>query len=141
MQLKRANQKMDSQDMELTMDMMAVLSFDTDRITECESTEKLANRLLLNTLEDLKIETVAIRKLVKERRGQNAEGTQKIIDLLDKFKRFAGIDQVNVLDDPLPCNRSLKKCTSIAIPFEFLCPITLEIMRDPVIVATGQVHL
>ncbi|KAL8202116.1 hypothetical protein R6Q57_011263 [Mikania cordata] len=140
MQLKRAKQQMDSQDMELTMDMRAVLSFYDDQIAECESIEKLANRLPLNTLEDLRIETVAIRKLVKERRGQNAEGTQNIIDLLDKFKRFAGIEQVNVLDDPLPCNRSLRKCTSIAIPFEFLCPITLEIMRDPVIVATGQTY-
>ncbi|KAI3797059.1 hypothetical protein L1987_39749 [Smallanthus sonchifolius] len=140
MQLKRAKQRIDSQDMELTMDMRAVLSFDNARIAECESIEKLANRLPLNTLEDLRIETVAIRKLVKERRGHNAQGTQNIIDLLDRFKRFAGIEQVNVLDDPVPCNRSLQKCASIAIPFEFLCPITLEIMRDPVIVATGQTY-
>ncbi|KAI7740901.1 hypothetical protein M8C21_027218 [Ambrosia artemisiifolia] len=140
MQLKRAKQRIDSQDMELTMDMRAVLSFDSDRIAECESIEKLANRLPLNTLEDLRIETVAIRKLVKERRGQNAQGTQNIIDLLDRFKRFAGIEQVNVLDEPVRRNRSLQKCTSIAIPFEFLCPITLEIMRDPVIVATGQTY-
>ncbi|KAM0014671.1 putative adaptor protein Cbl domain superfamily [Helianthus debilis subsp. tardiflorus] len=140
MQLKRAKQSKDTQDMELTMDMRAVLSYDNDRIAECKSIEKLANRLSLNTLEDLRIETVAIRKLVKERRGQNAEGTQNIIDLLDRFKRFAGIEQVNVLEDPVPCNRTLQKSTSIAIPFEFLCPITLEIMRDPVIVATGQTY-
>nr|XP_043634931.1 U-box domain-containing protein 15-like [Erigeron canadensis] len=138
MQLKRAQQRTDSQDMELTNDIMEVLYFDTDRITECESIKKLANKLSLNALDELRVETGAIRKLVKERRGQNAEGTQKIIDLLDRFKRLAGIEQVNVLDDPVPCNRSLKKCTSIAIPFEFLCPITLEIMRDPVIIATGQ---
>lgn len=140
MQLKRAKKQMDSQDMELTNDMISVLTFDNDRIIECDSISKLANKLSLNSLEELRIETVAVRKLVKERRGQNAEGTQKIIDLLDKFKRFAGIEQVNVLDDPVPCNRSLRKCTSIAIPFEFLCPITLEIMRDPVIVATGQTY-
>ncbi|PWA40284.1 zinc finger, RING/FYVE/PHD-type, Armadillo-type fold protein [Artemisia annua] len=140
MQLKKAKQRMDSQDMELTTDMRAVLAADSDRIMECDSIKKLANRLSLNSLDELRIETVAIRKLVKERRGQNAEGTQKIIDLLDRFKRFAGIEQVNVLDDPVPCNRSLQKCTSIAIPFDFLCPITLEIMRDPVIIATGQTY-
>ncbi|KVI07695.1 hypothetical protein Ccrd_013935 [Cynara cardunculus var. scolymus] len=131
MQLKRAKQRTDSQDMELIMDMMAVLSFDSDRIAECDGIKRLASKLSLNTLEDLKIETVAIRKLVKERRGQNAEGTQKIMNLLDKFKRLAGIEQANVLDDPVPCNRSLQKCTSLTIPYEFLCPITLEIMRDP----------
>ncbi|XP_071702897.1 U-box domain-containing protein 15-like [Rutidosis leptorrhynchoides] len=142
MQLKRAKQRIDidSQDIELTKDMMTVLYFDSDRIIECDSVKKLAEKLCLNSLEELRIETVAIRKLVKERKGQNAEGTQKILDLLDRFKRFAGIEQVNVLDDPVPSNRSLRKCTSIAIPFEFLCPITLEIMRDPVIVATGQTY-
>ena len=32
-----------------------------------------------------------------------------------------------------------QKPDSVAIPEDFLCPISLEIMRDPVIVATGQV--
>lgn len=30
---------------------------------------------------------------------------------------------------------------AVAIPDDFLCPISLEIMRDPVIVATGQVNI
>lgn len=33
----------------------------------------------------------------------------------------------------------VKKSEAIAIPEDFLCPISLELMRDPVIVATGQV--
>ncbi|CAI9768116.1 unnamed protein product [Fraxinus pennsylvanica] len=33
-----------------------------------------------------------------------------------------------------------KKPDSPVIPFDFLCPISLEIMRDPVIVATGQTY-
>lgn len=32
------------------------------------------------------------------------------------------------------------KPDSVAIPEDFLCPISLEIMRDPVIVATGQTY-
>lgn len=32
-----------------------------------------------------------------------------------------------------------KKPEAIIIPEDFLCPISLELMRDPVIVATGQV--
>lgn len=32
-----------------------------------------------------------------------------------------------------------KKIESPIIPVDFLCPISLELMRDPVIVATGQV--
>ena len=33
----------------------------------------------------------------------------------------------------------VKKPEAIVIPEDFLCPISLELMRDPVIVATGQV--
>ncbi|KAK9750358.1 hypothetical protein RND81_02G190700 [Saponaria officinalis] len=33
-----------------------------------------------------------------------------------------------------------KKSDSLVIPEDFLCPISLEIMRDPVIVATGQTY-
>lgn len=32
-----------------------------------------------------------------------------------------------------------KKSDAPAIPVDFLCPISLELMRDPVIVSTGQV--
>ncbi|XP_065856259.1 U-box domain-containing protein 11-like [Euphorbia lathyris] len=34
----------------------------------------------------------------------------------------------------------LKKADAPAIPDDFLCPISLELMRDPVIVATGQTY-
>lgn len=33
----------------------------------------------------------------------------------------------------------LKKPDAVIIPDDFLCPISLELLRDPVIVATGQV--
>lgn len=41
------------------------------------------------------------------------------------------------------CTKSVdenKKIDSPVIPVDFLCPISLELMRDPVIVATGQVR-
>ncbi|KAF7808772.1 U-box domain-containing protein 11-like [Senna tora] len=34
----------------------------------------------------------------------------------------------------------VKKSEAIVIPEDFLCPISLELMRDPVIVATGQTY-
>uniref|UniRef100_A0A5B7AH79 RING-type E3 ubiquitin transferase n=1 Tax=Davidia involucrata TaxID=16924 RepID=A0A5B7AH79_DAVIN len=139
-QLRRAKMRTDTQDMELAMDMMVVLSpKNDDRNADSASIERLANKLSLHTVEDLKTETIAISKLVKERGGQNAESTQQIIDLLNKFKRIAGVEENNVLDDPI-VPKTLEKCPSLAIPHEFLCPITLEIMTDPVIVATGQTY-
>lgn len=35
----------------------------------------------------------------------------------------------------------VKSPDGVSIPDDFLCPISLEIMRDPVIVSTGQVFL
>lgn len=137
-QIRRARSRADTQDMEFTMDVMVALSTENDRNADAASVERLANKLALRTVEELKAETLAVRKLVKERRGHNAEGTQQITDLLKKFQKFASVPETGVLDDPL-MPKTRKKCASVAIPHEFLCPITLEIMTDPVIVATGQV--
>ncbi|KAA8537410.1 hypothetical protein F0562_026903 [Nyssa sinensis] len=138
-QLRRAKRRTDTQDMELAMDMMVLSTKDDDRNVDSASIERLANKLSLHTVEDLKTETIAIRKLVKERGGQHAESTQQIIDLLNRFKQIVGVEETNVLDDPV-MPKTLEKCPSLAIPHEFLCPITLEIMTDPVIIATGQTY-
>ncbi|XVF00768.1 hypothetical protein REPUB_Repub04eG0029800 [Reevesia pubescens] len=136
MQLKRAKRRTDTQDMELAMDMMVVFSKKDDRNADIAILERLANKLELHTIADLKAETAAIGKLVKHRGGQN-ETIQQILALLGKFKQISGIDETVSLDGPIS-TRTLQRCQSSVIPHEFLCPITLEIMTDPVIVATGQ---
>ncbi|XP_022762255.1 U-box domain-containing protein 15-like [Durio zibethinus] len=138
MQLKRAKRRTDTQDMELAMDMMVVLSKEDDRNADRAILERLTNKLELHTIADLKAETAAIRKLVKQRGGQT-ETIQQILDLLGKFKLIAGIDETVSLDGPISTG-TLHRCQSSLIPHEFLCPITLEIMADPVIVATGQTY-
>lgn len=137
-QLTRAKRRADTQDIELAMDLMVVFSKkNDDRNADHAILERLANKLELHTIADLKEETVAVRKLVK-RRGQNAESLQQIKDLLEKFKEIAGFEEDSILDGPVS-SKSLQRCQSSLIPHEFLCPITLEIMTDPVIVASGQV--
>ncbi|URD96159.1 U-box domain-containing protein 15 [Musa troglodytarum] len=138
-QLRRAKRRTDTQDMELAMDLMVVISKRDDRNADGAIIERLAKNLELQTLPDLRAETMAIKKLIKERCGQNGESTQQIIDLLNKFKQTAGIEDTNGLSDvTLP--KYLEKCPSLMIPNDFLCPISLEIMMDPVIVATGQTY-
>ncbi|PKI55113.1 hypothetical protein CRG98_024404 [Punica granatum] len=139
-QLRRAKRRTDTQDIELAMDMMVVFSKKDDRNADSAIIERLAKKLDLHTAEDLKNETLAIRKLVKERGAQTMESTQQIIDLLNKFKEIVGVEITNVLEDPSVPNKMLEKLPSLVIPHEFLCPITLEIMTDPVIVASGQTY-
>lgn len=136
-QLNRAKRRTDTQDIELAVDMMVVSSKTDERNADIAIIERLAKKLDLHTVEDLKIETIAVRNLAKKR-GQTSESTQQIIELLDKFKQVVGMEVTNVLDDPVK-SKTLAKSLSLVIPHEFLCPITLQIMRDPVIIANGQV--
>ncbi|XVF63534.1 hypothetical protein PTKIN_Ptkin09bG0094400 [Pterospermum kingtungense] len=135
-QLTRAKRRTDTQDIELAVDMMVVSSKTDERNADIAIIERLAKKLELHTVEDLKIETIAIKNLAKER-GQTSESTQQIIELLNKFKQIVGMEVTDVLDDPFK-SKTLVKARSLVIPNEFLCPITLQIMRDPVIVANGQ---
>lgn len=135
-QLRRARRRTDTQDIELAMDMMVVFSDEDDRNADSAIVERLAKKLELHSVEDLEVETVAVGNLARERKGQQSESTQKIIDLLNKFKKIAGMEETSVLND-MP--KMLQRSTSLVIPHEFLCPITLEIMTDPVIIASGQV--
>lgn len=135
MQLRRAKRRTESQDMELAMDMMVVFSRTDERTADDAIIERLAKKLELHTPADLKAEAMAIRKLVKAK-GKNA--TQQVVHLLEKIKQISGVDESSVLDGPALV-RCLEKSKSLLIPHEFLCPISLEIMADPVIIATGQV--
>ncbi|CAL5013073.1 unnamed protein product [Urochloa decumbens] len=139
-QLMRSRKRTDTQDMELSMDIMVILqNNEEERNADRAILERLAKKLELQTLAELRAETKAIKKIINERNGQQADSTKQIIDLLNRFKEIAGIDEKNVLGD-VSMPKSLDKCPSLLIPNDFLCPITLEIMTDPVIVASGQTY-
>ncbi|PWA81806.1 plant U-Box 15 [Artemisia annua] len=143
-QLQGAKRREDTLDIELAMDMMIIFSKNDERNADIAILERLAKRLDLYAIGDLEIETVAVKKLIKERgTTKHVESTEQIVDLLKKFKQVAGFDEnngaVKVLDDS-PTLRCLERCRSMLIPHEFLCPISLEIMTDPVIIATGQTY-
>ncbi|WVZ92430.1 hypothetical protein U9M48_038496 [Paspalum notatum var. saurae] len=139
-QLMRSQKRADTQDLELSMDLMVILQNKEDeRNADRAILERLAKKLELQTLAELRAETIAIKKLINERNGKHADSTKQIIDLLNRFKEIAGVDEKDVLGD-VSMPKSLNKCPSLMIPDDFLCPITLEIMTDPVIVASGQTY-
>lgn len=141
MQLYRAKSRTETQDIELAMDMMIVFSKNDERKADDAIFERLAKKLELHTMAELRTETMAVKKLLKNRTLQQSSGSIKqTMDLLGKFKQIAGIEESSVLDGT-ESSKCLQKCQSFQIPHEFLCPISLEIMTDPVIVATGQVIL
>lgn len=137
--MKRAKRRTDTQDIELAVDMMVVFSKTDPRNADNAIIERLAKKLELQTMEALKTETIAIKKLIQEKGGLSIETKQHIIELLNKFKKLQGVEATDILYEPSIANKSFTKSTSLVLPHEFLCPITLEIMLDPVIISTGQV--
>ncbi|KAL9282053.1 U-box domain-containing protein 15 [Arabidopsis thaliana] len=138
-QLKKAKRRTDTQDIELAVDMMVVFSKTDPRNADSAIIERLAKKLELQTIDDLKTETIAIQSLIQDKGGLNIETKQHIIELLNKFKKLQGLEATDILYQPV-INKAITKSTSLILPHEFLCPITLEIMLDPVIIATGQTY-
>jgi hypothetical protein len=86
--------------------------------------------------------------LISEMSGLSKSDITKITSEI-----IEGLENVGVPDSPKPANvesqssdetkgssEKVKKPDSVTIPEDFRCPISLELMRDPVIVSTGQVR-
>ncbi|XP_051129573.1 U-box domain-containing protein 4 [Andrographis paniculata] len=97
-----------------------------------ESLAKIADRLSLKSNQELLIEAVALEKL-----KENAEQAEKIaeIEFLEQM-----ISLVTHMHDLLVIMKQSQACNPVPIPPDFCCPLSLELMTDPVIVASGQTY-
>jgi hypothetical protein len=139
LQLKRSKGRADTQDIELFMDIMIALSQKDGRNADSAVLERLADKLQLGTVSDLTVESRAVEKLMKERGGEMGETAEHILYLLKKMKGMQEIGNLGGYKIALS-EASLEKISSPIFPEDFRCPISLELMQDPVIVATGQTY-
>ncbi|XP_047961004.1 U-box domain-containing protein 4 [Salvia hispanica] len=97
-----------------------------------ESLADVADCLGLKSNEELLIEVVALEKL-----KENAEQADKSseVDYIDQM-----IALVSHMHDLLVMMKQSETCNPVAIPPDFCCPLSLELMTDPVIVASGQTY-
>eukprot|EP00252_Welwitschia_mirabilis_P022592 TRINITY_DN6153_c0_g1_i1.p1 TRINITY_DN6153_c0_g1~~TRINITY_DN6153_c0_g1_i1.p1 ORF type:complete len:661 (+),score=133.53 TRINITY_DN6153_c0_g1_i1:300-2282(+) len=137
-QLKRSKGRADTQDVELFMDLMIALSHKGARNADPAVLERLASKLQLETASDIVTESRAIKKLVKERGGKIDETLENITYLLKKIKSVEG-DKIGVAKLSLSEHLAMDTSTPI-VPEDYRCPISLDLMTDPVIVATGQTY-
>ncbi|KAK8367460.1 hypothetical protein V6Z12_A02G186600 [Gossypium hirsutum] len=93
---------------------------------------RIAESLSLNSNMEVLIEAVALEKL-KESTAQ-----------AKKLAEVECIDQLIALITNMHHCLFLKKqsptCSSVPTPLDFICPLSLELMTDPVIVASGQTY-
>ncbi|MCL7052332.1 hypothetical protein MKW94_015824 [Papaver nudicaule] len=148
-QFKRAKVRLDTPDAELYEDLLAVYKQSNDGITDPDVLRRLAERLQLMGISDLTHESLALHEMVVSSGGDPEESIEKMSMLLKRIKDFIQTDNPEIdipaienshlsgLGEQVPGNDSPK---SITIPDDFRCPISLELMKDPVIVSTGQTY-
>ncbi|KAL7614071.1 U-box domain-containing protein 14 [Lactuca sativa] len=134
-QFKRAKARMDSPDLQLQRDLtMASKGNDIDP----ETIKRLSEKLHLTTINDLKKESLAIHDMVISTGGYHEDRFEMMSFLLKNIKDcvMKGNPEVDISEG----EKSIMRHRSPVIPDDFRCPISLELMKDPVIVSTGQTY-
>ncbi|XP_077253322.1 RING/U-box superfamily protein with ARM repeat domain-containing protein isoform X2 [Tasmannia lanceolata] len=97
-----------------------------------ESLVKIADSLSLTSNEELLLEAVALEKVkAKAERNENT-GEADYIDHM--------IALVMHMHDSLMKEKQSQSINGVPIPPDFCCPLSLELMSDPVILASGQTY-
>ena len=109
---------------------------------------RVAEKLQLMGIADLTQESIALHEMVSASAGDPGESIEKMSRLLKKIKDLVQTENPDLgsllRENFIPPISSGQVSTdgnhkSIVIPDDFRCPISLELMSDPVIVSTGQV--
>ncbi|CAL4996235.1 unnamed protein product [Urochloa decumbens] len=97
-----------------------------------ENLLKLSSSLSLSTNMELYMEAVSLENLrTRALRSENREE----LDLAEQM-----IPLVNHMHDRLLREKQQLSINGVPIPADFCCPLSLELMSDPVIVASGQTY-
>ncbi|XP_071709868.1 U-box domain-containing protein 4-like isoform X2 [Rutidosis leptorrhynchoides] len=97
-----------------------------------DTRSKIADFLSLRSNQELLIEAVALEKL-----KENAEQSEKMGDLECIEEMIALVTYMN---NCLIEAKQSQSSNPVPIPPDFCCPLSLELMTDPVIVASGQTY-
>ncbi|KAF8053514.1 hypothetical protein N665_1408s0006 [Sinapis alba] len=142
-QFRRAKGRVDASDDELYQDIQSLCNKSSDvDDNQPALLHRVAKKLQLMEIPDLAQESVALHETVALSGGGNAEEMAMVLKLI---KDFVQLETDNSEDQKVGVNNSSSNGqTSTAaipvIPDDFRCPISLEMMRDPVIVSTGQTY-
>lgn len=146
-QFRRAKGRVDAPDAELFDDLLCIYNKNNDGANESDVLRRLVEKLQLSGITDLTQESLALHEMVGATGGDPEESIEKMSMLLKKVKDFVLTVNPNIdsstAEKPVVASGSGKASEgnqkSLVIPDDFRCPISLELMRDPVIVSTGQV--
>lgn len=148
-QFRRAKGRVDTPNVELHEDLLSLYNKSNDVSTEPAVLRRLAENLQLTGIVDLTQESLALHEMVVSSGGDPGESIEKMSMQLKKIKDFVQTENPNMdaplREKPLPASCSGQASSegihrAPVIPDDFRCPISLELMKDPVIVSTGQTY-
>ncbi|XP_028783010.1 U-box domain-containing protein 14 [Neltuma alba] len=134
-QFKRANARTELADLQLDLDLAVVQK---EKDPDPEILNRLSEKLHLKTMNDLKKESTELHELVISSGGEPGDSIEMMSSLLKRLKNCVLNENPEV--DPREGEKISVKHRSPVIPDDFRCPISLELMKDPVIVSTGQTY-
>ncbi|XP_016187295.1 U-box domain-containing protein 13 [Arachis ipaensis] len=148
-QFRRAKGRVDEPDTKLYEDVLSLYNNNTDVATNPDVFRQLAEKLELMGITDLTQESLALHEMVAASGGDPAGRIEKMSMLLKKIKDFVQTENLVVYDTVGGKDHSSKTSKQVTnernhqtpvIPDDFRCPVSLELMKDPVIVSTGQTY-
>ncbi|XP_042493088.1 U-box domain-containing protein 14-like [Macadamia integrifolia] len=134
-QFTRAKEGMDSPDLQLRLDLCMTLK---EKELDPTILRRLSEKLQLRTINDLKKESLALQEMFIFSGGDPGDRFEEMTMLLKKVKDCVLMGYPEA--DTSESEKSLVQHRSPVIPDDFRCPISLELMKDPVIVSTGQTY-
>lgn len=93
---------------------------------------KIAESLSLRSNQEILIEAAALEKLKENAEQAEKTGEAEYIDQM--------IAVVSCMHERLIMIKQSQSCSPVQIPPDFCCPLSLELMTDPVIVSSGQTY-
>ncbi|XP_030524150.1 U-box domain-containing protein 13-like [Rhodamnia argentea] len=147
-QFRRAKGRTDPLDMELYGDLLSLYE-GNGKAADTAVLSRLTAKLQLTEIADLTQESLALHEMVSASGEDPGKSIEKMSMLLKKIKDFVQTENPE-MDAPaklegLPLRSAGEAAAdgnhkAPAIPNDFRCPISLELMKDPVIVSTGQTY-
>ncbi|KAJ1297754.1 hypothetical protein BS78_01G401000 [Paspalum vaginatum] len=138
-QFKRAKERSDSSDDDLFSDLMSVYNSSGSANVDPDILRRLSEKLQLVTIYDLSQESLTLHEMASG--GDPGAVVEKMAMLLKKIKEFVQTQDPEMSTQASATDISQKDDSkSPVIPDDFRCPISLDLMKDPVIVATGQTY-
>lgn len=134
-QFQRAKGRIDTFDLQLDIDLATAQK---EKEPDPAVLKRLSEKLHLKTINDIKKESLAFHEMVISSNGDPGDCFEKMSSLFKKIKDRVLTENPQV--ETSEGEKGLIKHRSPVIPDDFRCPISLELMKDPVIVSTGQTY-